>query len=321
MSCTNPVTVLPAALAARGETIAQALAASVLNGVGQFCTCPGLLVAVAGPGFDAFRNRLAAVLGEAAAAPMLGGRLASGYRSGLARWTVAGARAVFPPRDAPDRCAAPALLEVPAAGFLAAPPLREETFGPATLLVACADEAERRAVLAALPGQLTATLWLDADDQELAAALVPVLGERAGRLLFNGVPTGVEVGPRHGPRRALARHQRGPGHLGGHPGHRPLGPAGVLPGRAGGAAAAGTPGRQPPGALAPAGGHGADPAAPPRALGGVPGRAPGTPAPGRSVVRLAGGTPGRPRAAEAQGLERLEALMNMGFPSAPDRLN
>jgi NADP-dependent aldehyde dehydrogenase len=74
------------------------------------------------------------------------------------------------------------------------PALAEEVFGPAALLVACRDEAERRAALAALPGQLTATLWMDPADGAAAAALLPLLRERAGRILWNGVPTGVEVG-------------------------------------------------------------------------------------------------------------------------------
>jgi len=194
MGSANPVTVLPAALAARGEAVAQALAASVLNGVGQFCTCPGLLVVVRGPGFQAFRDRLAGALGAAAPAPMLGERLARSYRQSLARWADAGAAAAFPPRPAEPRCAAPALLEATARQLLEQPALAEEAFGPAALLVACADEAERRAVLAALPGQLTATVWLDPDDGALAATLLPVLRGKAGRLLFNGVPTGVEVG-------------------------------------------------------------------------------------------------------------------------------
>jgi acyl-CoA reductase-like NAD-dependent aldehyde dehydrogenase len=125
---------------------------------------------------------------------MLGTGLAAGYRLGLDRQLDAGARAVFPVRDAPGGTGAPALLEVKAARLLAAPALAEEVFGPAALLVRCADEAERRAVLSSLPGQLTATVWMEAGDAQLAAQLLPVLQARAGRVLFNGVPTGVEVG-------------------------------------------------------------------------------------------------------------------------------
>ncbi|MDR3672558.1 MAG: hypothetical protein P4L36_17055, partial [Holophaga sp.] len=90
--------------------------------------------------------------------------------------------------------AAPALLEVSGPELAARPALAEEVFGPLTLLVVCADEGERRAALEALPGQLTASLWMDPDDTGLAGALLPALQARAGRVLFNGVPTGVEVG-------------------------------------------------------------------------------------------------------------------------------
>ena len=194
MGSVNPVAVLPGALAERGAAIAAALAAAVLNGAGQLCTCPGLLAVVPGPGYDAFRQALAGALAGAAAGPMLGTGLAAAYRLGLDRQLDAGARAVFPVRDAPGGAGAPALLEVKAARLLAAPALAEEVFGPVALLVLCADEAERRAVLSSLPGQLTATVWMEAGDAQLAAQLLPVLQARAGRVLFNGVPTGVEVG-------------------------------------------------------------------------------------------------------------------------------
>jgi NADP-dependent aldehyde dehydrogenase len=188
------VTVLPGALAARGEAIGAALAAAVLNGVGQLCTCPGLLAVVPGPGFAAFRQALAGALAGAPAGPMLGAGLAAAYRLGLDRQLAAGAQAAVPPREVPEGAGAPALLEVTAGRLLAAPALAEEVFGPVALLAVCADEAERRAVLSSLPGQLTATVWMADGDTELAAQLLPVLQARAGRVLFNGVPTGVEVG-------------------------------------------------------------------------------------------------------------------------------
>jgi 2,5-dioxopentanoate dehydrogenase len=194
MGSVNPLTVLPEALASRGEAIGKTVGASVLNGVGQFCTCPGLVVLVKGRGFEAFRDALAHTLQGGAPAPMLGEDIARAYEAGLARRKASGASAAFPPKQAPPGCGAPALLEVSAQQFLSDPSLVEEVFGPLALLVACEVEAERRAVLAALPGQLTATLWTDAADEGLAAELLPLLAARAGRVLFNGVPTGVEVG-------------------------------------------------------------------------------------------------------------------------------
>jgi NADP-dependent aldehyde dehydrogenase len=194
MGSVNPATVLPQAMAARGAAIAASLAASVLGSAGQLCTCPGLVVVVRGPGFQAFRDTLAGALADGAPAPMLGQGLADGYRAGLAQRAADGARPVFQPRPAGTRCGQPALLEVSGPELTARPALAEEVFGPATLLVVCAGEAERRAALEVLPGQLTAALWMDPGDRELASVLLPVLQARAGRVLFNGVPTGVEVG-------------------------------------------------------------------------------------------------------------------------------
>jgi NADP-dependent aldehyde dehydrogenase len=194
MGSVNPLTVLPRAMAERGGTIAAPIAAAILNGAGQFCTCPGLLAVVAGTGLEDFRRGLAGAIAAAAPAPMLGAGLASAYRAGLDQHLAAGAWPVFVPREAEPRWAPPALLEATGRHFLARPALAREVFGPLALLVVCADEAERRAVLASLPGQLTATLWMDPGDEELAATLLPLLTARAGRVLFNGVPTGVEVG-------------------------------------------------------------------------------------------------------------------------------
>jgi alpha-ketoglutaric semialdehyde dehydrogenase len=193
MGSVNPVVILPAALAAKGEALGRTLAASVLNGVGQFCTSPGLLVAVKGPGFEALRAALAEALGAAAPAPMLGERLRHGYQAALRQRETQGARPAFPAED-PAGTVRARLLEVDAHHLLAEPALAEEVFGPATLLVACDSEAQRTAVLAALPGQLTATVWMEPADEALAAALLSRLRALAGRVLFNGVPTGVEVG-------------------------------------------------------------------------------------------------------------------------------
>ncbi len=194
MGSVNPVVVLPGALATRGEALGRTLAASVLNGVGQFCTCPGLIVTVKGEDFAAFRAGLAQALQAGAPAPMLGVGLAQAYGEGLARHMAAGATAAFPRPEGPRGCGVPQLLETSATQFLAQPALAEEVFGPTTLLVACASEGERIAVLTALPGQLTATMWMEPTDEALAASLLPMLRRRAGRVLFNGVPTGVEVG-------------------------------------------------------------------------------------------------------------------------------
>ncbi len=195
MGSVNPVLVLPGALAARSEALGRTLAASVLNGVGQFCTCPGFIIAVKGDGFEGLRRGLAEALGAASPSPMLGEGMSRAYGAAVAKMKAEGAEVVVEAAEVPKGCAGAALLEVAAAQVLARPALVEEIFGPATLLVACADEGERSALLAALPGQLTATVWMEPSDEPLAAALLPRLRAKAGRVLFNGVPTGVEVAP------------------------------------------------------------------------------------------------------------------------------
>lgn len=185
MGSVNPVLLLPEALAARPEELARSLAASVLQGTGQFCTNPGLLLALEGPGLDRFRAALGEALKAALLSPMLSEGLAQAYREGLAHLAAA---------TGGEASEGAALLETRGAALKADPALAEEVFGPCTLLAVCADEAELGAALDALPGQLTATLWMEPGDAAAAERLLPKLQRLAGRVLFNGVPTGVEVG-------------------------------------------------------------------------------------------------------------------------------
>jgi 2,5-dioxopentanoate dehydrogenase len=192
MGSINPVFVLPAALAARGEAIATQLHASVMQGVGQFCTSPGLLVIPAGAAGDALRDRLRELFAASAAAPMLTAGIAARHAQGAAGLAAAGATALVQSAQTPG-CAQPNLFEVDAAQFLADAALQEEVFGPTSLIVRSADAAQSLAIAAGLHGQLTATLLADADDHAAAVGLLEVLAEKAGRVLMNGVPTGVEV--------------------------------------------------------------------------------------------------------------------------------
>lgn len=191
MGSVNPVVVLPVAARARGDAIARALAASVTLGVGQFCTCPGLVFVPTGRHGDAVVATLADALAATEPAPMLTPAIADAYRSGVDR---AGEHAALVARVVADGTAGgAALAETTAETFRAAPALREETFGPATLVVRYADAPDLHAALDALDGQLTATLYASADDA-MAASVAGRLSRLAGRVLFGGVPTGVEVG-------------------------------------------------------------------------------------------------------------------------------
>ncbi len=196
MSSVNPVLLLPAALTARGAALGTAFVESLTLGAGQFCTNPGLVFAVEGPGLDAFTAAVAEAITTNTGAVMLTGGIAHNYvvagaalaaRDGVAE--VAHGRR---PDGVASGCAR--LLTVEGSRFVVDPELQAEVFGATSLLVRCADTDELTEAVRVLEGQLTATVHADHADHPLAAALLPLLEERVGRILFDGWPTGVEVG-------------------------------------------------------------------------------------------------------------------------------
>ncbi|WP_296001073.1 aldehyde dehydrogenase (NADP(+)) [Rugamonas sp.] len=195
MSSINPVFVLPAALAARADTLATGLVGSLTMGVGQFCTNPGLVLGVAGADFDRFCAATGVAVGGAQPGVMLTPAIAGNYQRGLehlASRPHVSIVARAPAAEAQGR-GQPALLLTTGDAFLADRAMSDEIFGPASLFVACADVAQMRAIAESLEGQLTATLQMDAGDIDAAATLLPVLERKVGRILANGYPTGVEV--------------------------------------------------------------------------------------------------------------------------------
>ncbi|AGP59228.1 aldehyde dehydrogenase (NADP(+)) [Streptomyces rapamycinicus] len=196
MSSINPVLLLPAALASRGAELGAAFAGSLTLGAGQFCTNPGLVLAVEGPGLAAFISAAADAVAADAGATMLTMDIAGHYaaagdalaaRDGVDELARGG-------RPGSSACGRARLLTVDGARFAADPRLQAEVFGATSLLVRCADTSELTAAVETLEGQLTATVHADEADHSLAAELLPLLEERAGRILFDGWPTGVEVG-------------------------------------------------------------------------------------------------------------------------------
>ncbi|SEN73192.1 NADP-dependent aldehyde dehydrogenase [Loktanella fryxellensis] len=188
----NPVFVLPAAAAARAAALGTGWAASLTMGTGQFCTNPGVVVIPAADA-DAFITAAAAALQDMAPAAMLTLGTADGYRRGVE--SIAGAPEVDTRLHVPGtgRSAGPALFVVDAADWLANDSLAIEMFGPAGIVIRAGSDADMATIASALHGQLTCTLQMDDADTALAQALVPVLERKAGRLLVNGWPTGVEV--------------------------------------------------------------------------------------------------------------------------------
>jgi NADP-dependent aldehyde dehydrogenase len=196
MSSTNPFIVLPEALSTRAAQVAEGLFGSFTLGVGQFCTKPGLVFLPHNADADTLIAGLRSRVEQAAAAPMLTEGIYKSYKSLVAERQQVGGVAVL--AKAPDEAvgsvnAPPALFEVSGSDLLREPKLTEEIFGPCTLVIRYRDREELLALAQSLEGQLTATLHGTEADIVGFADLVAVLERKAGRLVVNGFPTGVEV--------------------------------------------------------------------------------------------------------------------------------
>ena len=197
MSSINPVVLFPAALAARGEALGKEFVASLTMGAGQVCTNPGLVLAIDGPDLDTFVAAASAAMTEAAPATMLSPGIHTSFERGvdaLAGHTSVRTVARGKVGEGVNQ-AVGAVFETDAQAFLADAALGHEVFGSSSVVVRCRDRTEIAQVIAGLEGQLTATLQMDPADEADAAALVPVIARRVGRILANGWPTGVEVAP------------------------------------------------------------------------------------------------------------------------------
>ncbi len=194
MSSINPVLLLPAALRARGEQIARELSASVVLGCGQFCTNPGLIIGLNSPAFGAFTREFAAHMADQPAQTMLNAGTLSSYEKGVSALHRHPAVRHLAGQPQQGRQAWPQLFQADASLLLAGDPLlQEEVFGPCTVLIEVADLHELQRAVQALHGQLSASLIAEPEDLSLCATLLPLLEHKAGRLLLNGYPTGVEV--------------------------------------------------------------------------------------------------------------------------------
>jgi len=189
----NPMFLLPGAMAARAAEIGTGWAGSLTMGAGQFCTNPGVAVVLEGPEADAFADATLSALKSTDAQTMLTSGICDAFYSGRDR--IGGESSVETLLDGTGaaRTAVPQLYRASAETFLASDVLAHEVFGPLGVIVVAQDVAQMEHVARSMTGQLTATLHMDESDMELARSLVPVLERKAGRLLANGFPTGVEV--------------------------------------------------------------------------------------------------------------------------------
>ena len=189
----NPMFLLNGAMAERAEDIAKGWAASLTMGAGQFCTNPGVAIVTEGEQAEQFAKIAAKALSQTGEQVMLTDGIASAYRDGRDRVAASTGVQNILTATCDLRMAAPYLFRTTGKNWLANEELAEEVFGPLGIIVTVSDVDEMVAIAKSLQGQLTCTFHLNEADRESAARLMPVLERKAGRLLANGVPTGVEV--------------------------------------------------------------------------------------------------------------------------------
>lgn len=184
MGSLNPLFVLQGALEKRWEAIATGLTASVTLGTGQFCTKPGLVIAQQSPALDRFVGRLSEQFSKVPKSPMLNEGISKRFEESLEKvqsYLQVNGNAY--------------LLATDAKSYRENRTLHEEIFGPATLLVRCESADELIDFASELEGQLTATIHAEPDESTLSGRLLSTLQGKAGRVVWNGFPTGVEVAP------------------------------------------------------------------------------------------------------------------------------
>ena len=197
MGSVNPVIFLPKALEKRGEALAKTYASSVTLGTGQFCTNPGLLFGIKGSFLDRFISKLSEEIILIEPGNMLHPNIAGAYelnkKNALSQQgleLVAEYDAAISPNVARQ-----AVTTVSGITFLQNPALHQEVFGPFTMVVQCEDKEQLEAIILKLEGQLTGTVISEDSEISFYKGVIDAIKNRVGRIIFNGVPTGVEVCP------------------------------------------------------------------------------------------------------------------------------
>jgi len=194
MSSINPIIVLPQALATRGDAIARDLIGSVVVGVGQLCTSPGLVLGVRSPELTKFIEQLREATLVQTPQTMLNSAGLKTYGGGVERLSKVPGVVVLAAGGSSETQAVPHLFKAEASVlFTKEAPLEEEVFGPATVIVELESREQLIDFARNMHGQLTATLQAQPEDLRAHQDLIALLEQKAGRLLVNGFPTGVEV--------------------------------------------------------------------------------------------------------------------------------
>ncbi len=195
MGSINPVIITPKAIANRSKEIASTYAGSITLGTGQFCTNPGLILTIESEDTQTFIKDLADKTIAIEPQIMLHPNIKKGFdKNGVEVTSQNGVEVVGKiSGELEPNYAATQIASISGTDFLANPKTHQEVFGPFSLVVRCKDEAELIEVISGLEGQLTGTILAEKEDYSNLSEIIDALENRVGRIIFNGVPTGVEV--------------------------------------------------------------------------------------------------------------------------------
>ncbi len=195
MGSINPIIILPEALKNRADSLAKTYAGSITLGTGQFCTNPGLLLGIKGDELSGFIQNLSNEIVKIEPSSMLHPNIISAYENNKQK-------AISQPElqvtadyesEVKPNYAKQTLTTVNGSTFLKNPTLHQEVFGPYSIVVQCESAEQLETIISNLEGQLTGTLIADNDEASNYSEVISALQNRVGRIIYNGVPTGVEV--------------------------------------------------------------------------------------------------------------------------------
>lgn len=195
MGSTNPVFILPEILQQKGNEIAKALAASNLLSAGQFCTNPGIIISNKSEDNERFQTMFSGCLNAAASEIMLTDSIFNSYLHNIKKVSALNEVKTISNHDKTEKqnTAIPIMFSVSADTFINEKDLHEEIFGPANIHVLANNKDDLMKIAATLKGQLTITIWGTENDISNYSELINYFELKAGRIIINGVPTGVEV--------------------------------------------------------------------------------------------------------------------------------
>jgi len=190
----NPQFIMPNKIATEGAALGEGLVASLMMGMGQFCTSPGIWAVVEDENYSDFVNAAVNSITEQAPGVMLTPGIASSYNNAVKEWqSIPGVEHLASGKSGESHQCTAALFSTDLKTFIANKQLHEEVFGSCALILRCADMSEMMQFITLLKGSLTASIHATDSDIELSKQVARAVCHKVGRLIYNQMPTGVEV--------------------------------------------------------------------------------------------------------------------------------